>query len=102
MAYSNIKPLFPLGELLTSPGVIRFGINLDRLLRRHQCGDWGDICPEDREANDRAIANGEAILSQYPVTTAPGSTSIVIIMSEDDRSYTVIYLDSEPALHPAG
>jgi len=102
MEYSNIEPLFLLGEILTSPGVIGFAINLDRLLLRHQCGDWGDICSEDREANDRAIANGEAILSQYPVTTSPGSTSIVIIMSEDDRSYTVAFLDSESALHPAG
>lgn len=102
MGYSNIEPLFPLGEILASPGAIRLGIDLNRLLRRHQSGDWGDICPEDIAANKQALSNGEAILSQYPVTTAVGSTSIVIVMSEDDRSHTVVLLAGEPALHPAG
>ena len=86
MGYSNIEPLFPLGEILTSPGVIGLGIDINRLLRLHQSGDWGDICPEDIEANEQALTNGEAILSQYPVTTSSGIASIVIVMSEDDRS----------------
>jgi len=102
MGYSNIEPLFPLGEILTSPGVIGLGIDLNRLLRRHQSGDWGDICPDDIAANEQALTYGEAILSQYPITTSMGSTSIVIVMSEDDRSHTVVLLAGDPALLPAG
>jgi hypothetical protein len=102
MGYSNIEPLFPLGVILTSPGVIGLGIDINRLLRLHQSGDWGDICPEDSDANEQALSNGEAILSQYPVTTSSGITSIVIVMSEDDRSHTVVLLAGDPALLPAG
>jgi len=102
MGYSNIEPLFPLGEILTSPGVIGLEIDIYRLLQRHQSGDWGVLCPEDIEANNQALSNGEAILSQYPVTTALGSASVVFVMSEDDRSLTVIFLADESALLPAG
>jgi len=59
--------------------------------------------PDDEQAdNKQALSNGEAILSQYPVTTSSGRTSIVIVMSEDDRSHTVVLLEGDPALLPAG
>ena len=103
MGYSNLEPLFPLGEVLTSPGVKEFGIDIYRLLRRHQSGDWGEVlCSEDIEANDLALANGEAILSQCLVASPLGKSHIVTIMTEDNRLQTVAYVEGEPALLPAG
>ena len=102
MGYFTIEPLFPLGEILLSPGVIALEIDIFALLRRHQAGDWGDICPEDIKANDKAVTDGEAILSQYPITTRFGQRQMLIIMSEEDRSRTVATLEWESATPPAG
>ena len=38
---------------------------LRSLLRRHASGDWGDLCGNDKQANDDAILNGYRILSSY-------------------------------------
>ena len=34
-------------------------------LQRHATTDWGDLCPEDRSENDRALLEGNRILSAY-------------------------------------
>jgi hypothetical protein len=58
---------FPLGRLLATPGVLALGNNLLPLLRRHARGDWGDLGADDRDMNERAVADGERILSAYDV-----------------------------------
>lgn len=39
--------------------------HLLQLLERHLRGDWGDTCKNDRIANERAICNGNRIVSWY-------------------------------------
>ena len=34
-------------------------------LHRHQTGDWGAVGPEDWAANDRALMDGDRLLSSY-------------------------------------
>jgi len=102
MGYFNIQPSFPLGQILVSPGVINLGIDLLPLLRRHQTCDWQDLCAEDIEANQHALTHGEVILTRYHVTTLTGEVGIVAIMTEEDRSYTVAFVEGEPGMHPAG
>jgi len=94
MGYNLKKPLFPLGEILASPELICLGINYHPLIRRHQSGDWGDLCADDILANNEALARQEAILSQYDVAGPSGHPLIVIVMTEDDRSQTVVFLES--------
>lgn len=36
-------------------------------VRRHLCGDWGDLCPEDALQNDVSVADGGRLLSEYQV-----------------------------------
>jgi hypothetical protein len=81
MGYSNVHPLFHLGDLLVSTGVTALGIDLMPLLKRHAYGDWGEVCMEDADANDLALNNGEAIPSQYHVTTRSKKCVMVIIMT---------------------
>lgn len=87
--------LFPLGQLLTTPGaetaLSEAAIPPIDLLRRHATGDWGDLDAEDRRANDHSIKNGTRILSAYKLTTGKK----VWIITEADRSATTLLLPSE-------
>ena len=60
------------------------------LLERHQSGDWGDMCAEDKRANDNAINNEERIFSAYIINETK-----VWVITEADRSVTTILLPSE-------
>lgn len=58
---------------------------------RHARGDWGDVCPEDRVANDRALAAGGRLLS---VHHTEGGRRFWII-TEADRSATTVLLPED-------
>ena len=59
-------------------------------LRRHACGDWGDLCPEDTLANDHAIHDGGRLFSAY----GQGEGRFWII-TEADRSVTTVLLPDD-------
>lgn len=85
--------LFPLGQTVMTPGV-RDGIppsEMMQALRRHARGDWGELCNEDREANDLALKNGARLLSSYQ-----SSSGVKFwIITEWDRSATTVLLPEE-------
>ncbi len=91
-----LHPLFPLGHLAATPGAIelldRTGTNATSLLRRHQCGDFGDLCASDVRANRDAILTGARILSCYEVGTRREK---VWVITESDRSASTLLLPSE-------
>jgi hypothetical protein len=37
-------------------------------IKRHACGDWGDLCAEDVEANAAALKYGTRIMSTYTLS----------------------------------
>lgn len=59
-------------------------------IARHQAGDWGDVCDEDRGLNDEALKEGSRILSVYH----DGETKFWII-TEADRSATTVLLPED-------
>ena len=86
---------FPLGQTVVTAGVHELLLAgkfdpLD-LLRRHQAGDWGEICPDDRQVNEDALLYGNRILSAYSL--ADGTK--LWIITEADRSVTTILLPEE-------
>ncbi len=92
---NRTKPKFSLGRVVATPGALAAlkvsGQTPDQLLRRHVTGDWGDISPEDRHANDDALASGARLLSSYRT-----SLGIKIwIITEADRSATTLLLPDE-------
>jgi hypothetical protein len=82
-------PLFPLGQMVATPGATRvmerLGIIPLALLCRHVSGDWGDIDPEDKGLNDHALETGERILSVYGA-----ESDRLWVITEADRSATTI------------
>jgi len=87
----NFQP----GNFYTTPGALE-ALVLNRqlpsdFLKRHLAHDWGDVCDEDKEANEQALVDGARLLSAY---TLNDGTQIWII-TEADRSATTILLPSE-------
>ena len=60
-------------------------------LLRHLNGDWGDVSEADRAANDRAVRDGDRLLSAYH---APDQTRFWIL-TEADRSATTVLLPED-------
>jgi len=60
-------------------------------LARHQSGDWGTVCDDDRKENELSVKEGFRILSAYK--TEKGEK--LWIISEANRSSTTILLPEE-------
>ena len=60
-------------------------------LQRHQAGDWGDVCDEDRKANDESLPNGTRLFSVYHCTHGVKFW----IITEADRSVTTVLLPED-------
>lgn len=88
-----VNPPFPLGQVVATPDALKLVPPevLLQWLHRHQAGDWGDVGPEDRAANDRALTDGDRLLSAY---LTDGGTKVWII-TEWDRSVTTVLLPEE-------
>jgi hypothetical protein len=83
---------FPLGQLVaTANAALRLSTEeVLTGLRRHACGDWGDLCPEDTLANDAALQKGGRLFSAYGF----GATRFWVI-TEADRSVTTVLLPED-------
>ena len=84
---------FPLGRLVITAGansLVRKGAVLAALQRHSHC-DWGDLCPEDKRANDEGLALGGRILSSY----RDGAGTVFWIITEADRASTCVLLPSD-------
>jgi hypothetical protein len=89
------KLLFQLGAVVATPGALALlnqsNTNPADLLRRHQCGDWGDVPAEDFHANGAAVRYRDRILSSYDV----GTHQRIWIITEADRSTTTLLLPED-------
>lgn len=90
---SNTQPKFILGRILATPGALEALASSDihTAMTRHSNGDWGDLCPEDIQANEEALRHGDRLLSAYH---GQNQTKFWII-TEADRSATTVLLPSE-------
>ena len=57
---------------------------------RYKKGDWGDLCDEDKQQNERAIKNGDRLMGSYR-----NETDHIWIITEWDRSVTTILFPDE-------
>lgn len=89
------RPRFSPGRCLATPGAIQVmndsGQAPADFLKRHLFGDWGDVDPDDGQANEDALQHGGRIFSVYH--TRRGVKLWVI--TEADRSATTILLPEE-------
>jgi hypothetical protein len=85
---------FPLGYIVATPGVeLKVSpADIVRALARHARGDWGELCEEDRDANEMAVTYGGRVVSVY---RAEGSGERFYVITEADRSVTTLLLPDE-------
>ena len=74
-----------------SPGLRTLTGAGERYLRRHQCGDWGDLDPDDWAANDMSLREGTRITSSYRLPT----DEKLWIITKWDRSVATLLLPSD-------
>jgi hypothetical protein len=86
-------PRFPLGRVVATPGALEALGDADQspfeFLERHQTGDWGELCEEDKRENEFSVRNGFRILSAYRTR----NDVKIWVITEADRSVTTL-------LHP--
>ena len=84
---------FSLGRTVITRGALDAieGEDVHASIARHASGDWGDVCPEDKQANDDALKVGARLLSAYHT----GSGQKFWIITEADRSATTVLLPEE-------
>lgn len=87
--------LLDMGQIVATPGALaafeQSGDNPADFLRRHQAGDWGELCEADRQENEYSLIHGFRLLSSYPLS----SGTKIWILTEADRSATTILLPEE-------
>lgn len=88
---------FELGRLVVTRGIedgidedLKFRREVMASISRHSCGDWGDICEDDKRENDYALLEDERLLSVYE--TSKGK---IWIITERDRSVTTVLFPCE-------
>jgi hypothetical protein len=88
-AHHSTKALFDVGRTVATPGALELlqsaRVDPSELLRRHSCGDWGELLEVDLKANEHALKEGYRLMSVYPVGLVK-----VWVITEADRSSTTI------------
>jgi hypothetical protein len=89
---------FELGRVVATPSALEVlsqqGVSPLDLLRRHQSGDWGEVCKADARENERSVKHGWRVLSVYEVNPC-GVSRRVWVITEADRASTTLLLPSE-------
>lgn len=89
-----LEPKFPLGSIYATACVTawaaRHEIELTHYIRRHHCGQWGDLDAEDKQSNEDALRDETRIFSAYKIAGKK-----IYIVTEADRSMTTIMLATE-------
>jgi hypothetical protein len=104
---------FAHGAIVATPAALalldQFSLSPMCFLSRHLQGDWGDLCLEDRQSNEEALANGLRIFSSYnlpavapadantggTIAGSSGAAAKLWIITEADRSVTTLLLPED-------
>lgn len=91
---AETRPNLPLrlGRVCITTGAQEVAFSeVRQAIERHRVGDWGNICQQDRDANDTALTTGERILSVYQTT----EDGVIWIITDCTRAFTTVMLPTE-------
>ena len=86
---------FALGQVIMTPGADDALVTAQHVppefLLRHVHGDWGELCAEDRRANERSLRVGSRLLCAYRTRREEK----LWVITEWDRRVTTLLLPEE-------
>ena len=89
---------FELGKVVVSRGVhaemqnsFLFTAWVAQSIKRHEKGDWGNLCEADKQVNERELKNGGRLLSAYEKEGCPK----IFVITEAGRNITTTLLVEE-------
>ena len=92
---NRLLPKFFLRRTVATPGALRALEQANQspyeFIERHQTGDWGELCEEDKRENEFSVQNGFRILSAYRTR----NDVKIWVITEADRSVTTLVLPHE-------
>ena len=93
MTMNQTAPAFPLGQTVITPNALEtlHADDVQRAIRRHSGGDWGDLCMDDKAINDGALAAGCQLISAFH--DRKGNRFFII--TQGDRSQTTLRLPQD-------
>ncbi len=88
---------FDLGQIVATNGALQAleQKEVALFLGRHRRGDWGDLCPQDKQLNDQAVKDGGRILSAYTSSTGVKVWVITEAVGDDGRRASTCILMPE-------
>lgn len=92
-AYDVPLPKFSLGRIVMAESATQTLLlhDISTALLRHARGDWGDVCTEDRNANESALWDGLRLFSVYHDRRGVRFW----IITEADRNTTTVLLPDD-------
>ena len=97
-----MKVSFKIGQLVMTQGVAQavngnddFARFSATCMKRHISGDWGELSDEDRDANNRALVEGNRLFSSYKLPSLMNGRDKIWIITEADRAVTTILFPDE-------
>lgn len=91
--FVGLKARFNLGQTVITSNAqsVLPPDEVSRALWRHGQGDWGDVCDEDAQTNERGVKDQGMILSSYQsakgvkfwVITDPGHEVTTVLLPDD-------------------
>ena len=89
-----MEPRFPIGNTYATADLTSWAerkeLDLTKLMWRHNCGDWGNLDDEDKQANEEALKRGSRIFSCYL-----NSVWKIYCMAKSNRSSTALLFTEE-------
>ena len=96
MTNATGTPKFGLGQILATPGALEAihaaGQTPDFFLDKHGAGDWGEVCDEDKRANDQALVDGSRLLSAYKLADGTKIWAITEAVGENGHREATTFL----------
>lgn len=84
---------FPLGKVAMTKNAYNVldPIEVESALARHATGDWGDVSPKGRIANERGLAEGDQLVSVFHLE----NSREFYIITALDRGMTFIFFPED-------
>jgi hypothetical protein len=88
-----MNPKFPFGTSVITANAQEHlhPEDVAKALSRHGAGDWGEVCDQDRQENERSLKEGFRLLSVYKDRNG----TRFWIITEADRSATTVLLPED-------